>query len=265
MSHFFTLALESVRDAVRRRIVLAVVALSLLSLLTVDGCTACAAGGINVNGQRIDEMAGVSGVLLFTMIGLWICTLGGVLAADHLQQTIEDGSANLSLSRPVSRASFALARLAGALAVALGAGLVLLGATTFFLSTRSALAIEPALLGALYIALGTITTAALAMTASLHLPRIATLLLVVGSVGVIAYANLYALVPKEGPPEVGLLFWIDRLGPPLAKGVVAALDAWVPMVAVGVPQIDVGAPLLIWTGLACGALVAAFRRTELGR
>ena len=120
MSGFSVLAVEALRDAVRRRIVMAIVVLSLLSLMVVDSCTACAAGEVTINGEvrSLNDVAGAAGANLYAWLGLWIVVLAGLLASDHLQQTLEDGSANLCLARPVSRTAFAMARLAGALAVA---------------------------------------------------------------------------------------------------------------------------------------------------
>ena len=266
MSAFAALALEALRDAVRRRIVAAIIVLCLLSLLVIDGCTACSSGTIVADGQQVQlaEVAGASGGLLFMTLCLWICVLAVILASDHLQQTLSDGSANLSLARPVARSTFALARLAGALAVALAAGALLLGAAAALLHTRSGLPVAPALLAASYTALAAFACATLSMALSLWLPHLATMLIMTGFVGTMATANLIALVPRE-EPATGSLAWLDRLGPPLAKAPVAALDSWVPSAQTGLDPYWVGVPLVVWAVLGCAALLLSFRRIELGR
>ncbi|MDX1649862.1 MAG: hypothetical protein R3263_08400, partial [Myxococcota bacterium] len=130
MRAFARLSIEAVGDAVRRRIAAVVAAASLVSLLAIDTCTACATGTVVVDGEvrEIAALAGATGVATVVVLSLWIVALAAFLASDHLAQTLADGSALLVLARPVGRAPFALARLAGALGVALGAGAVLLGA-----------------------------------------------------------------------------------------------------------------------------------------
>lgn len=203
--------------------------------------------------------------MIFTSLGLWICALAGFLASDHLQQTLEDGSANLCLARPVGRASFAFSRLFGALAVALGAGLVLLGASAFLLGARSGLPIAPALHAGFQVCLGAVVIGAFAMTLSLWLPRLATILLVTGGIATLTTANLLALVPREEETPLGFLSLLDQLGPPLAKAVIAALDPWVPFASAGLDPNVMTLRLIVWAALGCVALAFAFRRVELGR
>ncbi len=261
MSPFAVLASEAVRDAIRRRIVAAIAVLSLLSLMVVDACTSCAAGEVIVNGEArtLSEVAGASGMILFTTLGLWIIVLAGILASDHLQQTLEDGSATLCLSRPVSRATFALARLGGALAVALAAGAILLGVTVALVNVRSGLSIAPALFAAANVALGAFAAAALAMALSLQLPRLATLLLVIGGVGVVVLANLVAFA-QQG---TGTLAWIDRLGPPFASALVVPLAPWVDQITIPGDPIMLAIRGLVWCVIATALLVWGFQRLEL--
>jgi len=267
MSAMTTLTSEAVRDAGRRRIVWAVILLSLLSLMLIDGCTACNTGEVTVNGEarNIQDLGGAVGTVLFVVLGLWVCLLAGILGSDHLQQTLEDGSASLCLSRPISRRQFALARLAGALFVALAPGLVLLGATAGLLHFRSGLALEPALGAALACVLGATTCGALGMLLSLALPRLASLLAVFATVTLTTVANLAARF-DSGP---GLLATIDQAGPPLAAAMWTALDPWVGAVslaggvdpAVGLPM--VGLRLALWAVGTVTVLVWAFQRREL--
>ena len=94
MSAFTALSKEALFDAIRRRIVAAVILLCFFSLMAIDGFTSCA-GNVSLNGEDVQlaEMAGATGAILFVTLGLWIAVLAAILASDHLQQTLEDGSA----------------------------------------------------------------------------------------------------------------------------------------------------------------------------
>lgn len=264
MSAFGLLTREAVQDAMRRRIVFAIAAVSVLSLMVVDGCTRCSTGEIVVNGQpqQLDQVAGAAGLLTFVTLGMWIILLAGVLAADHLQQSLEDGTASLCLARPLSRASFALSRLAGVLILTGITGAVLLGATGFFLATRGALALAPAALAAGTCALGAVGIAGLSMALSLTLPRLSCILVVFGAVGSVALANGLGLATHSGG---GLLAAIDHFGPPLLSAMTLALAPWVPQVQIPGALPAVLARLVIWSLIGPAALVLAFRRVELGR
>jgi len=262
MSAFGLLTREALQDAARRRIVLAIGAVGLLSLMLVDGCTRCSTGQVVVNGQpqQLDQIAGAAGLLTFVTLGMWIIVLAGVLAADHLQQSLEDGTASLCLARPLSRASFALSRLAGVLILTLVTGAILLGATGFFLATRGDLSMLPAALAASACALGALCIAGLSMALSLILPRLSCILVVVGAVGSIALANGLGLATHA---QGGLLAAIDRLGPPLLSAMTLALSPWVPQVQIPGDLAPVIARLLAWSAVGPIALVLAFRRVEL--
>lgn len=259
---FLTLAAESFRDAVRRRVAAALVVLSLLSLVIVDSCTSCGSGTVVVNGQEVDARAlfGWTGVLLYGLLALWTVALSGALAADHLEQSLADGSAHLVLARPVGRGCFALARLAGALAVSFGTGALLLAGTAFFLRTRYELAVAPAAAGAACAALGATAIASLAMTASLWLPRFATLAAVFVTVVVIASANAVGLADPERLG--GLWALIDRFGPPIGTGIGLAMAEWSGR-ALGASPALVAARLALWATLGPALLAFAFRRVEL--
>jgi ABC-type transport system involved in multi-copper enzyme maturation permease subunit len=260
MSAFGSLAREALADALRRRIAAAVAVAALASVAMLDSCTSCAPS-VTVNGEmrELSELAGAAGLGTFVMLGLWVIALAGVLASDHLRTTLEDGSAVLSLARPVSRDSFALARLAGVLGLTLGAGLIVLGAATALLSARSGLAVPPAVWAGAACALGCIVMAALAMAASLVLPRAATLLLVLGGVWLIALANgLGAFTPLGG-----WLGWIDRVGPPLGSSMALALSPWLEGGQIAGDAAQVGGRLAAWAIGAVLVLVGGFRRVEL--
>lgn len=260
MNGFGWLAREAIADALRRRIAAAVAAAALVSVALLDSCTACSPS-FEVNGEmrELTELAGPAGLGTFVLLGLWLITLAGVIAADHLRSTLDDGSTLLALARPVSRDAFALARLAGVLGLTGAAGLVMLGAATGLLAARSGLAVEPALAAGAACAAGCVAVAALAMTASLALPRAATLLLVGGFVWLTAFANSVAAVTPLG----GWLGALDRTGPPFGAAMALALAPWLEGIAIQGDPVRVNARLAAWAIGAVLLLVYAFRRVEL--
>jgi ABC-type transport system involved in multi-copper enzyme maturation permease subunit len=260
MNGFGPLAREAIADALRRRIAAAVALAALVSVLMLESCTSCSPS-VNVNGQlrEMTELAGPAGLGAFVVLGLWVIALAGVLAADHLQSTLDDGSALLALARPIARDSFALARLAGVLGLAFCAGLVMLGSAAALLATRSGLPVAPAVVAGGACALGCIAVAALAMTASLALPRAATLLLVIGGVWLTAFANALGSFAEIG----GWLGALDRLGPPLASAMALALAPWLEGVAISGDPVRIYARLTVWAIAGVLALIYAFRRVEL--
>jgi ABC-type transport system involved in multi-copper enzyme maturation permease subunit len=267
MNAFFLLWREALLDALRRKLVFAIAAATLLSLLVLDNCAGCAPTlEVNERPQQLASVAPILGGALLIVVGLWVATLAGLLAADHLAQSLEDGHAATALARPVRRDAFAFARLAGSLSVSLAAGALLLGMTSFWVVTRSDLPPAPALLASVSCALACVTVAALAMTASLALPRLAVWLLVVGLVfftTIAAIAAAFAAFRQTELPPSSLLFWLDAYGPPLAGGMLRALAGWLPDAPL---PADVGAALArgaAWAALNVAALAAAFRRIEL--
>lgn len=262
MSPFRPLAAESLRDALRRRIVAAILVLSVLSLLAIDSCTSCAGGHIVVNGrlERLDQIAGALGLAVVVTLSLWVMALAGVLGVDHLQQSLEDGSAALCLARPVGRGTFVLSRLAGVLALAGATAAVLFAAAGVFLTRRNGLAPGPLLEAAAACAGGIVIVGALAMAASLRFPRIAALFLVFAGLGLITTANV--LGAATGLPR-GLLEGIDRIGPPLVSAVGLALQPWLGTVQLRGNGLDVAFRLVLWSVLALALLVVSFRRVEV--
>jgi hypothetical protein len=259
---FRALAGEAVHDAVRRRIVPAVAAVSLLSLVVGDSCTSCGTPSVVQNGVPIEipEIAGWAGMVIFAVLALWAMVLAGILASDHLSETLADGSASLVLARPVGRASFALSRLAGVLAIAVATGAVLLGGSAALLHARHGVAIAGAVWGGLACALGAAVVASLAMTASLFLPRIVTVLAVLAGVGVIAGVNAIGLFGVE----LGGVAWgIDRFGPPLGSAIVAAVAAWIEPVEVPVDFFELAVRIAAWAVAGASLLVVVFRRRDI--
>lgn len=269
MRAFLLLWREALLDALRRKLVFAVAAASILSLTVLDDCAGCVPTA-QVNGARIDpaNVAPFLGIALLIVVGLWVVTLAGLLAADHLSQSLEDGHATSALARPVRRHEFAFARLAGSLMISLAAGALLLGTTSFWLVTRSDLPFLPATRAAAGCALACVTVAALAMTTSLALPRIAIWLLVFGLVFSTTLAASTPFWPLPADPDAisgvrALLTSLDRYGPPIASVMLRALAPWVP----GTPlSADFGAAFargVLWAAASLGALAAVFRRVEL--
>jgi hypothetical protein len=242
LTQFRTLAGEAVLDAVRRRIIAAIAVVSLLSLMLVDSCTTCSSGEFVVNGQvrEIASIAGWTGTVTFAVLGLWSIILAGVLASEHLAQTLADGSATLTLARPVGRG--------------------MLGGTALFLNARSGLPPGPALVAGASCAVGAVTLAALAMTASLYLPRIATVLLVFVATGAITLANLLAMFRDATDGAMGA---IDRFGPPLCSSIAVALSPWMGEVTVPASPAEIAIRHSIWAAASIALLWAVFRRVEL--
>jgi len=259
---FRTLAGEAVGDAVRRRIVPAIAVVSLLSLLLVDSCTSCATPTLVRNGVPVEvpEIGGWTGMVIFAVLALWAMVLAGVLGSDHLAETLSDGSASLVLARPVGRGTFALARLAGVLAIAFATGAVLLGGTTALLHARHGVALAGAVWAGLAFALGAVVVASLAMTASLFLPRIATVLVVLIGVGAIAGINAIGL---SGVELRGVFWGIDRFGPPLASSVVAALSPWVAPAPVSADPLELAVRIAAWAVAGVCLLAVVFRRCDI--
>jgi hypothetical protein len=256
------LSVDSFRDAVRRRVAVALAILSLLSLFVVDSCTSCGSGTVTMNGVDVDasRFFGHIGIVLFALLCLWVVAIAGALASDHLQQSLEDGTAHLTLARPVGRGVFALARLAGALVVALGTGAILLGGAAFFLHLRYDLSFAPAAFAALSAAVGAVAIASLAMTASLYLPRFATLVLVFLAVVCIAAANTAALIPGS---ELGTVWWtLDRFGPPIGTGIALAAAEWVGRELPADPTF-VALRLGLWAAFGPALLAFLFRKREI--
>jgi hypothetical protein len=206
------------------------------------------------------NIAGWTGTVTFAVLALWSIVLAGVIASEHLAQTLSDGSATLCLARPVGRGTFAFARLAGSLAIALVTGAVLLGGTAIFLGARSGLPTGPALAAGLSCALGMVTVAALAMTASLFIPRIATVLLVFVAIGTTTMANVLAMFRDT---TSGLLGAIDRFGPPLCSSIAVALSPWISDVAVPGSATEIATRHALWAAASIALLWTAFRRIEL--
>ena len=208
------------------------------------------------------NVAGYTGAVTLAVLGLWSIVLAGVLAAEHLAQTLADGSAVLCLARPVGRASFALARLVGALAIALATGAVLLGGTAGFVHARSGLPLEPVAAVGVACALGMVAVGSLAMLVSLYLARTATVLLVFALTAVVAVAESFSLAGAE---PGGFLWAVGRFGPPLLSSIALGVSDWVPQLALRVDPLEVALRSILWAGGGATLLCLAFRRMDIVR
>ncbi|RIL00017.1 MAG: hypothetical protein DCC71_19390 [Proteobacteria bacterium] len=268
MRAFAVLAWESLRDALRRRLAISVALVLVLGVAAAQSCTQIGVGGVSIQGAPVEPrlLAGYVAPLLFGFQALAVLAMAGLVASDHLARPLAEGSAVLWLARPVSRAAFAGARLAGALVVTLGAGALLLGATSALLVVRQGVAIAPALAGCAATALGAVVVASLTMTASLVMGRTAVLLFVGLGLTFAAYANGVGLVSDLVHPDVevgGLVGAMNRFGPPLFTAIAAAVSAWNPHVDAGDSWPHAMVRLAAWSVAGVALLLLRFRRREI--
>ena len=110
-------------------------------------------------------------------------------------------------------------------------------------------------------AAGALVVAALAMSLSLLLPRLATVLTVLAFVGAVAILNSLGLF---GADLEGLGYLVQQLAPPLCTAVVVALGPWIAPVAPSGQPLILTLKLAIWVVASIAILLAVFRRRELG-
>ena len=260
---FWVLSAEAFRDAMRRRIVPVIAVMSLLSLLAVDSCTSCSGTTqIVQEGERLPlaEVSGWAGMVIFTLLSLWMMLLAGLLASDHLAETVSDGSANLVLARPVRRSELALARLFGVLGIVYATGAVVLTTSAYLLHLRNGVSLGAAAWAGLAAVAGALVVAAIAMALSLVLTRVATVLSVLLFVAAITFVNTLTLF---GARLEGVALVVQHFTPPLCTAVVVALGPWIVPV---VPEIDpniVTLKLVFWLIASVALLLAVFRRAEI--
>ena len=255
------LAVEGLQDAARRKVVPAVAGLCLLTLAMVNSCTQCSPL-VQTDSGQLETLAvfGWAGVITLGVLALWCAILAGLVASDHLSSTLEDGSALLVLSRPLSRRTFALARLVGSLTISFAAAFFLLGGTGLLMAFRGDLSLMPAGLAIAGAMVNCIAVAALAMVSSLYLPRMATFLLVMGGVASVAMANLMSASGMALGSFFGIL---DEMGPPLLSAIVLALSGWSGQPFDGAEVLNVLARMGIWTVGSVSTLLFLFDHREL--
>ena len=119
---------------------------------------------------------------------------------------------------------------------------------------------EPALVAGISCAVGAVTLAALAMTASLYIPRIATVMLVFVATGAITLANLVGMFRDA---TGGVMGAIDRFGPPLCTSIALALSPWIDEVSVPGSSLEIAIRHAGWAVASIALLVVVFGRLEL--
>lgn len=261
---FRALALEAVRDTMRRRVGPFALAACLLALLAVQRCSGVEHATFTWNGMPVDPDAVARGMgpLLFGGTALFLLAIVAFVASDALAAPLSDGTALLWLARPVGRAGYAGARLTGALALSAGAGAVVLAVTGLLLHLRHGLALEPGLVGIGAFLLGSIVVGALAMTLSLHLPRVVTLFGLLLWLQTMIGLNLAHLF---GASLAGSGGWMERFGPPLGTALLFAVSPWTSVELPLGGYVAVALRLALWAVGSVLLLLAAFRRLELAR
>jgi hypothetical protein len=264
VSAFSALAREALRDAARRRALVAAAVASAIAGLAIARCGNCEANlvvqGQALSAQQAGDLGAASAMIGIALIALWTYAVAALLASDGLAAALEDGVAEAVLARPVSRDAFVLARLSGVWlgAFALGAALLALATAV----SAPGVALLPALRAALGLAVGSWSVAALAMVVSLSLPRAATLLLS-GALGIaVVGIEVAALL---GAPMSGLAGVVAHYGPAWVAGPVGSLAPWFSELRLPSPPEWPQARAIAWAVLATGALVTRFRRLELPR
>ncbi|MCC6641292.1 MAG: hypothetical protein IT386_09045 [Deltaproteobacteria bacterium] len=256
------LAADAVSDGVRNRVGLFALLFALVVGLFADRCTAFDAGTVMLNGREFDVRDGapLMGPFVFGSCALLLVLVTGFVACDALARPLSEGTATLWLSRPISRASYALSRLAGALGLGLAAGIAVLLVVTVLLHLRLGLDPKPALAGMAVFAVDAWIVAAVAMTLALHLPRVVALGAIVLALQMVVFTNgLHTVASVSG----GLLGAIEHYGPPLGTGLIYALAPWF---AEGVSAADwlaVVARLVVWGAGSTALLAILFRRIDL--
>jgi ABC-type transport system involved in multi-copper enzyme maturation permease subunit len=260
---FLALAREALRDAARRRALVAAAVASAIAGLAIVRCGNCEANVV-IQGETLSARAGdlgaVSAMIGIALIALWTYAVAALLASDGLAAALEEGVAEAVLARPVSRDAFVLARLAGVWLGAFALGAALLALATALSSSGAALL--PALRAALGVGLGAWSVAALAMAVSLSLPRAATLLLF-GALGLAVVGIEVAAL--FGARMTGLAGAVAHWGPAWLAGPVGSLAPWLSERSLPGPPEWPYARAIAWAALGTGALVARFRRLELPR
>jgi len=255
------LGIESLRDAARRRVVPAVLVMCFLTLFMLNSCTQCSGDlEIETNMGGGLQILGWGGVAAFASLALWMVALSGLLAADHLSSALDDGTAQLVLARPVSRATFVLSRLFGSVTVSLAAGLILLGGASFFFVTRGDLPVAPALVSMLATAISCVCFSAIAMFCSLYMNRLVTVLILLVLLAVMTVLSVMAL---SGVELAGIYGAAERMGPTFATTIIASLLPWAHREMIDSDILLIWARLLGWTIGAVALLLTAFGRREL--
>lgn len=261
---FRALAIEAVRDTMRRRVGVFALLAALLTLLTVQRCSGVEHASFWWNGMPVepDTLARVLGPFLFGLTALFLLAIVAFVSSDALAAPLSDGSALLWLARPIGRGTYAVARLAGALGLSAGLGAAVLATTALLLHLRHGLALAPGLVGVGAFLLSAVVVGGLAMVLSLHLPRVVTLFGLLFWIQVVVGLNLLHLL---GARLAGSGNWLERVGPPLGTALLYAVSPWTAVTLPWSGLLSVALRLALWAIASVLLLVAAFRRLELAR
>jgi hypothetical protein len=265
VSAFVAIARDALRDAARRRGLVAAALASAMAALAVERCGHCEAA-VSVQGQTLSTQAGelavVGAIASIALIALWTYAVAALLASDGLAAALEDGVAEAVLARPVSRDTFVLARLAGAWSGALALGAALLALALALAADQPGVTLLPALRALLCVGVAAWSIAALAMCVSLSLPRAATLLLS-GALGAVVVAIEAAGL--FGAQMGGFAGAVVSFGPAWLAAPASALGPWLASAHLPGPPAWPNARVLAWAVALTCALVARFRRLDLPR
>jgi hypothetical protein len=261
---FRALVGEALRDAIRRRALVAAALASAGAALLVQRCGTCDATVV-VEGDPVALSSGgvgvVAAVATFGIVALWTYAVTALLASDGLASALDDGGAESLLARPVSRDVFVGARLFGLWAASALLGAALLAGVAGLAVARQGLPLLPALGAIAAVAVASLGVGALAMLVSLSLPRVATLL-ALGGIGLaVSGIEVAALLGADSSGWIGA---VARFGPAWLAGPVDALAAWLGSPLPGMPAWPL-ARSLAWTAGLVLALRWRFRRVELLR
>ncbi len=259
---FVALSADAVRDGLRNRVGLFAIVFALCVGLFADRCTGFDSTSIVLSGKELDvrEGARLVGPLVFGICALLLALIAGFVGSDALARPLTEGTAPLWLARPVGRASYALARLAGALVLGAGAGAGVLAVVAALLHVRLGLDPGPAAVGVAVFALDAWILTALAMTLALLLPRVVALAAVVLILEVVVFTNgLYQVATVGGD----LLGAIERWGPPFGTALLYAVAPWFSSGASAAAWTDVGLRLVAWAMGSTALLAFLFRRMDV--
>jgi len=261
---FGALFAETLRDAVRRRGLIAAALASLGAALLVQRCGSCETNVV-LQGEdlalRSGQLGAIGALLGFGVVALWTYALTALLASDGLMTAIDDGTAESTLARPVSRDVFVAARCVGLWSGCFAIGAALLALVAGLAAARHGLSWAPALHAIGAVGTAALGVAALAMWTSLHLPRVPTLLGLTSLGLAVCGIELAALFGAAGSGWVGA---VAHLGPAWLSAPVAALAPWLSDPLPGSPAWP-QTRALAWAALFALLLRVRFRRVELLR
>jgi ABC-type transport system involved in multi-copper enzyme maturation permease subunit len=262
MSVFTALTLETLRDGLRRRGLIAALVASALAAFAVQRCGSCDAA-VTLQGRSVTLQGGELGALVavtgLAWIAAWTYAVSTLLASDGLATALEDGSAASVLARPVARDTFVLTRLAGIWLGSFALGAALAALAVGLAVARQHVPLAPGLGALVALGLGTWSVVAAAMLASLSLPRPATLLLVIVAGAAVSGIEVAALLGARTDGFAGL---VAQWGPAWIAAPVDALAPWLASPLPGPPPWPL-VRALAWAALVTAALVARFRRLEI--